>query len=656
MRKKYNINFETAIFLCTAIIFTFTLLGGSWRSAFAQDIPDDNPSGTSTDIPADIPAMDQTEDTTIEIASPYLTIIHTTLEDGTQEEGYVINGPSHPLEEFAEEYAASTIGGTVDGTLPSFPAFTWVFGCSAVSAAMIAAYYDRGSYPNMYSGATNGGVMPLTDASWTTWSDGDETYPNNPLIASHKDVDGRTIRGSIDDYWVKYDSPTADPYITGGWTQHTWGSAIGDYMKTSQSAYENTDGSTVFWNYVSNSGPYSCTNLIANGHSEDGTVGRKLFYEARGYTVTDCYNQKTDNNGGGFALANFQAEINAGNPVLLNLSGHSVVGYGYSGSTIYIRDTWDTNTHTMTWGGSYESMGLRSVSIVHLAAPAPTPGEKTYLPLVLRSAGSPTDIGLSNASIMENQSVNTVIGSLTTTSAAVGDSFTYSLVSGTGSTDNGSFNISGNNLRSSIVFDYEAKKSFTIRIRSTGQNGFIEKAFTITILDVNEGTGSLINGNFESQSLGWTESSSGGYDLIVNDFETNAVTPHGGSWAAWLGGADNETSILSQTVTVPSATPYLHFWYWIGSEDICNWDYFYIRMNDANVHTRTLCEDNNTNGWVQGVVNLSAYAGTSNILRFRVTTDTVNNSNLFLDDIFFSSSPTASNEFFGTQGIDSMPK
>lgn len=559
MRKKYNINFETAIFLCTAIIFTFTLLGGSWKSAFAQDIPDDNPSGTSTDIPADIPAMDQTEDTTIEIASPYLTIIHTTLEDGTQEEGYVINGPSHPLEEFAEEYAASTIGGTVDGTLPSFPAFTWVFGCSAVSAAMIAAYYDRGSYPNMYSGATNGGVMPLTDASWTTWSDGYETYPNNPLIASHKDVDGRTTKGSIDDYWVKYNSTTSDPYITGGWTQHTWGSAIGDYMKTSQSAYGNADGSTVFWNYTSSPDPYNCTNMIANGHSEDGTVGRKLFYEARGYTVTDCYNQKTDNNGGGFTLANFQAEINAGHPVLLNLYGHSVVGYGYSGSTIYIRDTWDTNTHTMTWGGSYESMGLRSVSIVHLAAPAPMTGEKTYLPLVLR-------------------------------------------------------------------------------------------------LDVNEGTGSLINGNFESQSLGWTESSSGGYDLIVNDFETNAVTPHGGSWAAWLGGADNETSILSQTVTVPAASPYLHFWYWIGSEDICDRDYFYIRMNDANVHTRTLCEDNNTNGWVQGVVNLSAYAGTSNILRFRVTTDTVYNSNLFLDDIFFSSSPTAGSELFGTQGVDSMPK
>ena len=45
----------------------------------------------------------------------------------------------------------------------------------------------------------------------------------------------------------RYES-TVDPYITNGWTQHTWGEAIGDYMKTSQSAYGNTDGSTSFYN------------------------------------------------------------------------------------------------------------------------------------------------------------------------------------------------------------------------------------------------------------------------------------------------------------------------------------------------------------------------------------------------------------------------
>ena len=123
----------------------------------------------------------------------------------------------------------------------------------------------------------------------------------------------------------------------------------------------------------------------------DGTYGRKLFYEARGYTVTDCFNQKTDNNAGGFTLANFQAEIDAGHPVLLNLAGHSIVGYGYNGSTIYIRDTWDNDpghTYTMPWGGSYDGMNLLSVSVVKLG-PGQTTPTKLYLRIVQKPAPPP---------------------------------------------------------------------------------------------------------------------------------------------------------------------------------------------------------------------------------------------------------------------------
>ena len=98
-------------------------------------------------------------------------------------------------------------------------------------------------------------------------------------------------------------------------------------------------------------------------------MGRKLFYEARGYTVTDCYYQLTDNQvSGGFSFAQYKAEIDAGRPVLLNLTGHSIVGVGYdsSTSTVYLHDTWDYNTHAMTWGGSYSGMTLEGVSIVNL--------------------------------------------------------------------------------------------------------------------------------------------------------------------------------------------------------------------------------------------------------------------------------------------------
>ena len=249
----------------------------------------------------------------IEIVNPYYSIEYITASDGSLISREIINGPPEPIAEYQAEREASMTTIEPEGVISNFPSYSWVFGCSAVSGAMIAAYYDHGLYPNMYTGPTDGGVMPLTDTSWPTWSDGYKTYPNNPLIASHNGVDGRTSKGSIDDYWIQYGSSTQDPYITGGWTQHSWGTAIGDYMKTSQSAYGNTDGSTTFYNWTSSPNKLTCAQMVSEGISEkDGTYGRKLFYQARGYSVTDCYNQKTDNNGGGFTLTNFKAEIDAG--------------------------------------------------------------------------------------------------------------------------------------------------------------------------------------------------------------------------------------------------------------------------------------------------------------------------------------------------------
>ena len=100
---------------------------------------------------------------------------------------------------------------------------------------------------------------------------------------------------------------------------------------------------------------------------------------------------------------------------------------------------------------------------------------------------APTNIALSATSINENNSINAVIGAFSTTDQDAGDSHTYTLVSGTGSTDNSSFNISGSNLRASAAFDYEVKSSYSIRVRSTDSGGlYFEKQFTITINDVAE--------------------------------------------------------------------------------------------------------------------------------------------------------------------------
>ena len=55
---------------------------------------------------------------------------------------------------------------------------------------------------------------------------------------------------------------------------------------------------------------------------------------------------------------------------MLHVTGHTMVGVGYADpGTVYLHDTWDFNTHTMPWGGSYLGMTLYSVSIVHVGTP-----------------------------------------------------------------------------------------------------------------------------------------------------------------------------------------------------------------------------------------------------------------------------------------------
>lgn len=323
----------------------------------------------------------QPTEASVDVVNDYYTTVTTRTADGTLLTVDIINGPPEPPDPIAMEASRVAVSSLDRAAtlLPNFPSYDWVYGCSAVSGAMIAGYYDNNGYPDMYAGPTNGGVMPQTDTAWPTWRDEvNAPYPNNPLIASHNGIDGLSGNGSIDDYWVSADSTGPEPWEGG--SQHTWGTAIGDFMKTSQWSwpYRNVDGETRFWNYGSSS-PLPCdvmetlldpddpTYYISEN---DGTYGRKEFYEARGYAVTDCYNQRTDNIvADSFSLADFQAEINAGHPVFLNLVGHSVVGFGYDGSTIYIRNTWDNNPsaiYEMPWGGSYQGMEMLSVSIVHL--------------------------------------------------------------------------------------------------------------------------------------------------------------------------------------------------------------------------------------------------------------------------------------------------
>ena len=103
------------------------------------------------------------------------------------------------------------------------------------------------------------------------------------------------------------------------------------------------------------------------------------------------------------------------------------------------------------------------------------------------SLGRPTDIALSATGIAENAPGGAAIGTLTTTDVDAGDTFTYTLVSGTGDTDNASFTIDGGTLQTTASFNFETKSSYSVRIRSADQGGLsTEKQFTIAVTNVNE--------------------------------------------------------------------------------------------------------------------------------------------------------------------------
>lgn len=98
---------------------------------------------------------------------------------------------------------------------------------------------------------------------------------------------------------------------------------------------------------------------------------------------------------------------------------------------------------------------------------------------------APVNLTLTGTTVAEDLPADSPVGTLATLDYTVSDTFTYSLVSGPGATDNSNFRISGSQLLTSKVLDFETKPLQSVRIRVTdaGRNTF-EKVFQITVTGV----------------------------------------------------------------------------------------------------------------------------------------------------------------------------
>lgn len=261
-------------------------------------------------------------------------------------------------------------------TLSGVPASSWWYGCTATSAGMLFGYYDSHGYPNMFAGDIVGDIDTATERA---------------LIAT---------QDHIDDYWIAYDSAGPDPWEANGWTEHTWGTCTADFLGTSQWKWDyssfpstdgtrdtNTDGATTLWFFSDGSPTYDvqigALMGVDYGQPDTGlTHGLRMFAESRGYSVAfengeyQSYNQYVDamDLTYGFTYADYMAEIDAGRPVLLHVTGHTMLGIGYddtNANNVILYDTWDYDTHSMEWGTSYAARRHEGVTVLKLA-PAPT--------------------------------------------------------------------------------------------------------------------------------------------------------------------------------------------------------------------------------------------------------------------------------------------
>ncbi|MBF0289814.1 MAG: cadherin domain-containing protein [SAR324 cluster bacterium] len=142
---------------------------------------------------------------------------------------------------------------------------------------------------------------------------------------------------------------------------------------------------------------------------------------------------------------------------------------------------------------------------------------------------------MSATSINENKSTGTTVGTLDTTDDDSGDTHIYSLISGTGSTDNASFSISGSSLLTAASFSYETKSFYSIRIRSTDSSGATyEEAFTITVNNANETpTDIALSATSvpENQSSGTTVGTLSTTDVDSGDSHTYSLVSGSGNFS-----------------------------------------------------------------------------------------------------------------------------
>lgn len=228
--------------------------------------------------------------------------------------------------------------------LSNVPDYAWQYGCSPTSATMLAAYYAD----NGHDGLSYSNLMP-----------GFSSVPLNSF--SDPSVVDSVINTMATDMGTDKGAP-ASPAGT---------------------------GDTTFW-YLTNGAEWTVADDLAYGYTPSLEDGLYEYVTNAGYHITtsDVFNQLIygyNGNTQGFTFAQYENQINQGMPLLIELNGHTMLGYGYSNDggsdTVYVHDTWNSGGGSMTWGGSYGGYDMVAVTdlLIEGGSPSSVPEPCTLL-------------------------------------------------------------------------------------------------------------------------------------------------------------------------------------------------------------------------------------------------------------------------------------
>ena len=274
-------------------------------------------------------------------------------------------------------------------------------------------------------------------------------------------------------------------------TSGTWTDPNNHNLTYTYKWYRADDNSGTNPNQIAGATSTSYTLTTSDAHKYLGVVVTANDGHGGSQTATSAYTQVTNS-----------APVNSAVP---SVSGIATVGNALATTN----GTWsdadgDGRTYSYQWYRADDSSGTNLNPITGATSASytlTTSDAHKYLRVVVtandghggvRTAAStytavmnaaPTDITLSSNSVDQAGGANATVGTLTATDPDVGETFTFTLVSGTGDTHNSLFNISGNTLRANNAAALNAG-TYYVRIRvADSYNSSLDKAFAIMVTD-----------------------------------------------------------------------------------------------------------------------------------------------------------------------------